>query len=390
MPSKLLIAAAEAAHAHRARDTGFGVHVDGAPARRRPRGHGTREARARPLRRLRAGGRGRDLRGGSHPRLRALRRPQHARGRRRTRIDARAIVIATGSRPAVPAMLQGARRPARRERRRLLVGRPAALRRRVRPRRDRPGAGPGALAPRRSRGRARAAAAAWAPSPIRRSARAAIQAFGERNSSSIPMRTSRAWSASATRCEIDYVGIGRREASRERFDYVLAATGRAPNVDGLGPRGARASSSVATACRSSIRARLQARRQQHLHRGRRRRTSCRCCTRRPTRARIAGDNAARYPGVAPAMRRAPLGIVFTDPQIAIVGGGYASLHRARHRGGRSLLRRPGALARDASQPGACCASTRDPVDGTLPRRRDGRAPTPSTSGTCSRGRCSAA
>lgn len=41
--------------------------------------------------------------------------------------------------------------------------------------------------------------------------------------------------------------------------------------------------------------------------------------------RIAGDNAARYPDLRASLRRAPLEIVFTDPQIAIVGGGYAAL-----------------------------------------------------------------
>ena len=41
--------------------------------------------------------------------------------------------------------------------------------------------------------------------------------------------------------------------------------------------------------------------------------------------RIAGENAARFPTVKPGLRRAPLGIVFTDPQIAIVGRGFAAL-----------------------------------------------------------------
>jgi dihydrolipoamide dehydrogenase len=40
---------------------------------------------------------------------------------------------------------------------------------------------------------------------------------------------------------------------------------------------------------------------------------------------LAGDNAGRYPRVQPHPRRAPLGIVFTDPQIAIVGVGNAAL-----------------------------------------------------------------
>jgi dihydrolipoamide dehydrogenase len=40
---------------------------------------------------------------------------------------------------------------------------------------------------------------------------------------------------------------------------------------------------------------------------------------------LAGDNAGRYPRVQPHPRRAPLGIVFTDPQITIVGVGHAAL-----------------------------------------------------------------
>ena len=40
---------------------------------------------------------------------------------------------------------------------------------------------------------------------------------------------------------------------------------------------------------------------------------------------IAGDNAGRYPRVMAAPRRAPLGIVFSDPQITIVGVGHAAL-----------------------------------------------------------------
>ena len=42
---------------------------------------------------------------------------------------------------------------------------------------------------------------------------------------------------------------------------------------------------------------------------------------------LAGDNAGRYPHVQPHPRRAPLSIVFTDPQIAIAGVGHAALVR---------------------------------------------------------------
>lgn len=41
--------------------------------------------------------------------------------------------------------------------------------------------------------------------------------------------------------------------------------------------------------------------------------------------RIAGRNAARYPEIQAAWRRTPLGIVFSEPQIGVVGGGYKAL-----------------------------------------------------------------
>ena len=44
---------------------------------------------------------------------------------------------------------------------------------------------------------------------------------------------------------------------------------------------------------------------------------------------IAGDNAGRWPDVRAQRRRAPLGIVFTDPQIAIVGRSWRSCRPAR-------------------------------------------------------------
>ena len=40
---------------------------------------------------------------------------------------------------------------------------------------------------------------------------------------------------------------------------------------------------------------------------------------------IAGDNAGRYPDVRPGLRRSPLGIVFSDPQIAMVGSTFSEL-----------------------------------------------------------------
>jgi dihydrolipoamide dehydrogenase len=45
--------------------------------------------------------------------------------------------------------------------------------------------------------------------------------------------------------------------------------------------------------------------------------------------RIAGDNAGRFPDVQRGLRRAPLAIAFTDPQIAVVGSGFRSLEMAK-------------------------------------------------------------
>jgi dihydrolipoamide dehydrogenase len=46
--------------------------------------------------------------------------------------------------------------------------------------------------------------------------------------------------------------------------------------------------------------------------------------------RIAGENVARYPDVRPGLRRAGLCVVFTDPQISIVGGGFARIGDRPH------------------------------------------------------------
>jgi len=43
--------------------------------------------------------------------------------------------------------------------------------------------------------------------------------------------------------------------------------------------------------------------------------------------KIAGENAARYPDVRPGPRRTPLGIAFTDPQIAVIGASFSEVSR---------------------------------------------------------------
>jgi dihydrolipoamide dehydrogenase len=114
----------------------------------------------------------------------------------------------------------------------------------------------------------------------------------------------------------------------ERFDYLLAATGRCPNVGSLDL--ARTSLvldrfGVPVFDRNTLRAGESTvfiagdanNELPLLHEA-------------ADEGRIAGSNAARYPDVRPGLRRASLGIVFTDPQIAIVGGGYAAAREVAH------------------------------------------------------------
>ena len=130
------------------------------------------------------------------------------------------------------------------------------------------------------------------------------------------------------------VAIGRAEPNGrseiEYFDYVLAATGRTPNIKGIGlenttlrldAKGVPAYDHATTRTMSADGASpifiagdagnfipL-------LHEA-------------ADEGRIAGSNAARFAlgkQVNPGLRRAPIGIVFTDPQIGIVGGGFHSM-----------------------------------------------------------------
>jgi len=116
----------------------------------------------------------------------------------------------------------------------------------------------------------------------------------------------------------------------EHFDYVLAATGRAPNVTDMGldrttlkldakgvPSFDPATTRTASADGASpiFIAGDAGNFIPLLHEA-------------ADEGRIAGANAARLAlgqPVNPGLRRAPIGVVFTDPQIGIVGGGFHSM-----------------------------------------------------------------
>ncbi|MFN7145799.1 MAG: FAD-dependent oxidoreductase, partial [Myxococcota bacterium] len=112
-------------------------------------------------------------------------------------------------------------------------------------------------------------------------------------------------------------------ARSEVFQYALAATGRVPNVDGLGldttglpldrrgvpvydPRTLQAGAShifIAGDANADL---------PLLHEA-------------ADEGKIAGDNAARFPEVRPGHRRTPLSVVFSDPNIAMIGESWAQV-----------------------------------------------------------------
>ena len=111
--------------------------------------------------------------------------------------------------------------------------------------------------------------------------------------------------------------------TEEQFDYVLAATGRIPNVKGL------ALENTSLALDEKGIPEYDP-------------TTMRCGKNRifiagdvnndlpllheaSDEGRIAGENAGRYPQVQPGLRRSPLSVIFSDPQIAVVGKSWTEL-----------------------------------------------------------------
>jgi len=318
MPSKLLIAAAEAAHSiHRA--PGFGVHVDG-----RVRVDG-REVMARVKRE-------RDRFVGSVVQgIEGIPDSDRVRGYAKfvdrntlmvgaQRIEARAIVIATGSRPAIAPILRG-------------LDERLVLNDDVFDWDDLPRSvavfGPGVIGLELGQALARLGVRVvvlgrggrLGPITDPYVQRAAADAFGAEFTLDPNAHVSRV-ERIGDQVEIEYMSPGG-EKRTERFDYVLAATGRLPNVDGLGVETlglARDARGVPQFDRATAQAGASnifiagdaADDMPLLHEA-------------ADEGRIAGENAALFPNVKAGARRALLGIVFTDPQIAIVGPGFAAL-----------------------------------------------------------------
>jgi len=113
----------------------------------------------------------------------------------------------------------------------------------------------------------------------------------------------------------------------EHFDYVLVTTGRSPNVSGLGldhtglaldkhgvPKFDRHTMQCGDSCifiAGDASAEIP------------------LLPEAADQGKIAGANAASYPEVKPGLRRTPLAITFSEPQIATVGKGYKELTNGR-------------------------------------------------------------
>jgi dihydrolipoamide dehydrogenase len=319
MPSKLLIAAAEAAHAID-KAPAFGVHVD-APVR-----IDGREVMAR-VRRERDRFVGFVLKGvDSIPEADRIRGYARFTGANTLEvgngpaIHARCVVIATGSRPTIPAMLEG-------------LGDRLIVNDDVFDWEDLPRSvavfGPGVIGLELGQALSRLGVRVvvlgrggrLGPITDPYVHRAALAAFGAEFPLDPDAHVSRV-ARVGDAVEIDYIGPDGKPRT-ERFDYVLAATGRTPNVDALGlehagialdPKGVPRFDPLTLQAGTS-----------HIFIAGDANNDVPLLHEAADEGKIAGDNAARFPRVTPGARRTPLGIVFTDPQIAIVGRGFGQL-----------------------------------------------------------------
>ncbi|UOD31968.1 dihydrolipoyl dehydrogenase [Massilia violaceinigra] len=112
-------------------------------------------------------------------------------------------------------------------------------------------------------------------------------------------------------------------AHTDRFSYVLVAAGRTPNVDKIGiettgleldERGIPLFDATTMQCGTS-----------HIFIAGDANNERPVLPEAADHGRIAGDNAGRYPDVRPGLRRTPLTVAFTEPQIATLGESYREL-----------------------------------------------------------------
>lgn len=107
-------------------------------------------------------------------------------------------------------------------------------------------------------------------------------------------------------------------------DYVLAATGRRPNVDNLGLENTRLvldARGVPQADRLTMQTNVP-----HIFIAGDASNQLPLLHEASDQARIAGTNAGSFPEVTPGLRRSAISVVFSDPQIAMVGSTFRELN----------------------------------------------------------------
>lgn len=123
--------------------------------------------------------------------------------------------------------------------------------------------------------------------------------------------------------EIRFASTPDSEEQTLVFDYLLAATGRRANIENLGlenttlvrdERGIPIYDQLSMQCGSS-----------HIFIAGDVNGDLPLLHEASDEGRLAGENAGRYPEVFKRARKVPLGVVFSDPQIATVGKSYAEL-----------------------------------------------------------------
>lgn len=129
--------------------------------------------------------------------------------------------------------------------------------------------------------------------------------------------------------EIRFASTPDDEEQVQVFDYLLAATGRRTNIDNLGlenttlirdERGIPMYDRLSMQCGSS-----------HIFIAGDVNGDLPLLHEASDEGRLAGENAGRFPEVYKRARKVPLGIVFSDPQIATVGRSYAELMQSGYK-----------------------------------------------------------
>jgi len=121
---------------------------------------------------------------------------------------------------------------------------------------------------------------------------------------------------------IEYAGSDGRSRVTV-VDYVVAATGRTPNVSGIGLENTKLPlNEIGIPEFDPKTLRIG---QSHVFIAGDVNDDRPLLHEASDEGRIAGDNAGRYPEIKKGLRRSPLSIVFTDPQIAMVGSRYSEL-----------------------------------------------------------------